>query len=824
MIRYIVIIIFIVAGLPCVVTATVQAPKNPNSAKGCAICHYRWIDTFFVEGKGTPLVPYQSEKVVATEEMCFSCHDGSVKDSRDRLSKNTGHKINRPPPEHMKIPGIFPLDEQGRMQCATCHTAHGVPSGPDSQDTIFMRTSNRGSAMCRMCHPTSDGGMENGHHPIGELDRAIPQRLKDKGGTVGALHKNEATCETCHTAHGSPYSGMLVLNGGNSDLCLACHEDKAIFDGPGTRKPFHPINVAPKTAQIPDTLFKKGAKLGDHDVLTCQTCHKVHNNRSANHLLLIKNEKSDFCFTCHPDKRQIMDGKHNLELSAPKEKNLQGRNTVQAGVCSACHLPHKPARQMSGQKDFTSQLCLSCHSKGNVAEKVNLSGNTHPLAVSPVQSQIDDAPFAAVSVDIQKLTLPLFNKYGVQDMSSGLMTCATCHNPHGAQPGSSGGQEADDHQYLLRESVPKMCGQCHPDKFSIAQSKHNLEKSAPNATNLLGRTPAESGLCASCHLVHGSQKGFLWARDDGATSGEDGYVQGMCMNCHQEGGIGGDKINRGYSHPINVAPSAAGISTQLPLYDAGLQRSKTGVIRCATCHDPHSTDSTLITAHSTPGKGKQQIEGHRFLRLGVSSEPALCIECHVDAASVIGTDHDLTITAPKAVNDNNRNANESGPCSACHLVHNSKHQVKIWARDLGKGVHVTEQMCTGCHSSDGPAPNKIPLIASHPKSDIVTLGRNRKGLTNYFPVFTASSPDPVVTGNISCQSCHNPHRWRSGSSQTGSGTVMEGDVSSSFLRAKSTTLPCKECHGRDAIYKYSFFHDVDKRSPKQKHIGGSFGQ
>jgi hypothetical protein len=58
--------------------AEVEAPRNPDSAKECAICHYRWIDTFFIDGKGTELVEYESEKVVAKPEICFSCHDGSV--------------------------------------------------------------------------------------------------------------------------------------------------------------------------------------------------------------------------------------------------------------------------------------------------------------------------------------------------------------------------------------------------------------------------------------------------------------------------------------------------------------------------------------------------------------------------------------------------------------------------------------------------------------------------------------------------------------------------------------------------------------------------
>ena len=78
--------------LVCIANAEVQPPKNPNSAKACAICHYRWMDTFFIEGKGSELVDYTSEKVVASPGMCFSCHDGSVADSRDRMTNGRQHQ------------------------------------------------------------------------------------------------------------------------------------------------------------------------------------------------------------------------------------------------------------------------------------------------------------------------------------------------------------------------------------------------------------------------------------------------------------------------------------------------------------------------------------------------------------------------------------------------------------------------------------------------------------------------------------------------------------------------------------------------------------
>ncbi len=173
----------------------VTPPKNPNSGKACAICHYRWIDTFFVEGKGSDLVEYQSEKVVATVEMCFSCHDGSVRDSRAKLDNNSGHPINKVVPPHITIPEIFPLDEHGRVQCFTCHTAHGVQGGPDSDETIFMRTSNRDSAMCRRCHPPADGGIAAGNHPEGIMQREIPGKLISLGAVAGRK-KKQIICET----------------------------------------------------------------------------------------------------------------------------------------------------------------------------------------------------------------------------------------------------------------------------------------------------------------------------------------------------------------------------------------------------------------------------------------------------------------------------------------------------------------------------------------------------------------------------------------------------------------------------------------------------
>lgn len=178
--------------------ALVKPPKNPNSAKGCAICHYRWIDTFFIEGKGSGLVAYHADKVAATRDMCMSCHDGSIMDSRERLMNDSGHRTGMAPPAAMTVPGIFPLDEEGKMQCATCHTAHGVPAGPNSEEVIFLRTSNRDSAMCRMCHPDMHGKTATGNHPMGTVARKIPEKLISMGAHGGGKCRQTLLRDVSH--------------------------------------------------------------------------------------------------------------------------------------------------------------------------------------------------------------------------------------------------------------------------------------------------------------------------------------------------------------------------------------------------------------------------------------------------------------------------------------------------------------------------------------------------------------------------------------------------------------------------------------------------
>jgi predicted CXXCH cytochrome family protein len=784
--------------------AEVEPPRNPNSAKGCAICHYRWVDTFFIEGRGSDLVAYTAQKVVAAPEMCMSCHDGSIMDSRARMTRGTGHKIGLPPPAEMKIPKPFPLDEEGKVQCATCHTAHAIPSGPDSEETIFLRTSNRDSAMCRECHPDRDGGLSKGNHPDGVVKLEISKKLISLGAHAGKA-ENAIGCETCHTAHGSPRESYLIQSAMRSGLCLDCHTDKNIFTPDGQTMPYHVLNVEPVKAQIPEGLIKLGAKFGDHGIVICQSCHKVHDNKLKRHLLLIEyDNRSTLCLTCHPDQRYLADTKHNLIHTAPEERNLEGKTVAEAGICSACHLPHKPARILTKNPGFTSQLCFSCHRKDQIAEKHSLTGRQHPLNIIALATQ-----------DKEKLTLPLFDENGIQN-KNGEMTCLTCHDPHRWQPDSTKGEiksdvKGDRTTSFLRKPSPQICAECHQDKFYIANSKHDLHKVASEEKNILNQTPSQSGLCGSCHLVHNAQETFLWARKLPYKS--DNVIQDLCTGCHNEKGAAKQKVIKDYSHAVNISVSEKGFTTSLPLFDFNGKKTKDGVMGCITCHDPHRWNPSITFAKDHfDNEGNSQ---NSFLRLETSPSPKLCESCHPDKAYLEKTDHDLTASAPFSINIIGQTPLESGTCGVCHLVHNSENKIQLWAQGIGAGSNVMEMMCNSCHSEIGPAKNKIPQVYLHPREKLIkNTGKNISDRPDYFPLFHGRTGEPVTSGNISCPTCHNVHQWDPKSKDKGKGVNVEGDMSNSFLRPQASRVLCADCHQSDAALKFKNYHDTTKRKFK----------
>ena len=113
----------------------VQA-RQMQAQRECVTCHMMWLDTFRVKGAVTLIDSIPMDEIMAAgageEKMCYSCHDGFVLDSRDVVWTDHRHPVFMKPSKNITCPRrndgtiIFPLDNDGKVYCGTCHTAHGV--------------------------------------------------------------------------------------------------------------------------------------------------------------------------------------------------------------------------------------------------------------------------------------------------------------------------------------------------------------------------------------------------------------------------------------------------------------------------------------------------------------------------------------------------------------------------------------------------------------------------------------------------------------------------------------------------------------------------
>jgi predicted CXXCH cytochrome family protein len=507
---------------------------------------------------------------------------------------------------------------------------------------------------------------------------------------------------------------------------------------------------------------------------------------------------------------------------------------AESGPCGACHVAHRSAgyklwarKRQPGNP--ASQVCLDCHS-GAAGSKIKGIGQySHPIDVNAVPKALGRA--APASLEIK---LPAFSSSGIRQ-AAGSMQCATCHDVHQWDPDNPddrGGQDivgsaANSFLRMPGSRSAMLCLACHQDKRQLLAFDHNLGRTAPEAKNIRGATAAVSGACGACHLAHNAADKRLWAR---AAIQIKGTAPQYCTGCHGPEGEGGIKRVGKNDHPVDIVlkgrdiPPSGRVMGKLPLYNAAGGTQGGDRITCRTCHDPHiwaaggkgagPADVPGMSADA-PVKNVEGDAGNSFLRKVASPTPDLCVVCHADTALLVGTDHDLFVTAPTAKNLLGQTVAQSGPCGACHAVHNSPKDHFLWARTYGpvaKDQHPMNGLCTGCHSKDGPAKDKIPPVATHPKGKLIdNIFTFTQRPTGYIKIFDNHWKETQV-GDLSCSSCHSFYRWDHRSGKPGPGRNIEGNADTSFLRASSDKIICKDCHGQTAIWRYLYFHSTAKRA------------
>ena len=833
------------------------APRLPSAKRECALCHVMWL-TDFKRDDVTPLIPYDPKPVVAsgrqdvssTERMCLSCHDGWVLESRD-LWKNKAHAhpVGQKPSKDIHIPvvdgkNLFPLNHDGKMYCGTCHSAHGVEWG-NRKSPVFMRVPSRDGELCQACHDTKTHGPSAGFHPIGKKPEKRPALLDTSDAKLS--NAGEITCQSCHSPHLARQKKLLVVKNDRSQLCAGCHDDRAANNlAEAARLRTHPVNVVPRQARVPEELKKHGSRLGPDGSIICETCHKPHKARPGAGLLVADNAQSALCESCHRRQKRIDRGKHDMRLVKAGSTNIRKQSAAEGGSCSACHVPHRGkgprmwAREPGNSKDPMAALCLSCHDRKGLASKHRVGRYSHP-----------------VGVDIRRLgrrvPLPTFSPEGLKSVNaaSGLVSCASCHDPHqwdpahpdrNARPGDPGD---GNNSFLRKANGPDsaLCRTCHKEKWLVRDSEHDMARMAPESRNALGQTPRQSGLCGSCHQVHNGTGPRMWAR---ALPGNASPYAAPCLSCHNPDGVAADKLVGTHSHPIGAPIADLGIRATLdrwtsklvalagvkslrplPLFNRhGERADKDGRVGCASCHDPHrwSPDNSA-RAFDVEGDA-----GNSFLRIAEHGNSDLCVNCHNDKAAVARSQH--AIREPGAdtateIDSDTEPASPKGVCATCHQPHNARDDF-LWARKDGPGENRAERRCTACHRKDGLAGKKLTGRYTHPLGVEVAATRSGK-----LPLYDAGGRHTDGNGKVGCGSCHDPHQWKADDifSRAGQKPAAEGDATDSFLRVSAGHGElCGECHKEKTSVRGSD-HDLavtapsstdsHGKSPKQAGLCGS---
>lgn len=256
----------------------------------------------------------------------------------------------------------------------------------------------------------------------------------------------------------------------------------------------------------------------------------------------------------------------------------------------------------------------------------------------------------------------------------------------------------------------------------------------------------------------------------------------------------------------------------LPVYDLQGRINPKGAVNCMTCHNVHSPEPIYSTADIKRGK---------FLRMGSQGAAAHCIQCHPGQGLVRGTGHDMSVSASGYKNVLGQTPAQAALCGSCHAAHNAPRKEYIWAAPQGSARlpgwgdgtvqdNLIVTLCTGCHEEGRAGSKHIPRFGLHPQTFYCKAPEDTNALQQSgLPLFLDSGK---ISGDgaIVCATCHNAHQWNADKPIQGSGAAAEGTIQTSFLRKDLPGGFCANCHGRDALFKYLYFHNTPGREKRPK--------
>jgi hypothetical protein len=95
--------------------------------KECLLCHVLWFDAFktdqetLIEKRDSSIVIAGSVGLASSEEMCVTCHDGYVVDSRVKIVEGNPHYVLKKPPPRWEARRSCALATKG-LRCVSVAT------------------------------------------------------------------------------------------------------------------------------------------------------------------------------------------------------------------------------------------------------------------------------------------------------------------------------------------------------------------------------------------------------------------------------------------------------------------------------------------------------------------------------------------------------------------------------------------------------------------------------------------------------------------------------------------------------------------------------
>ncbi len=423
--------------------------------------------------------------------------------------------------------------------------------------------------------------------------------------------------------------------------------------------------------------------------------------------LVLLHDRSSYAQT---DKETCVTDKCHAKMGKGKAVH----SPVKDGMCTACHTvtlgPQEKKTKHPGNLTITlmqegAALCYMCHEPKNKKKVVH-------------------APIAGGD-------------------------CTSCHDPH---------QSAD--KGMLKQPMPKVCFQCHPEGIMKQKVMHQ---------------PVVSGDCSGCHDNHQSDFSKRLVMEGNALcfgchpNKEEAMktkkvshppVVQSCVLCHNPHGSAAKAM---LTSPVpelcsNCHPNETALKEKALIKHGPMTDSST----CMNCHDPHFADQARLLP-------MPQID--------------LCLGCHsAEMSTETGTIADM-----KTLIDNNKNGH--GPvrnkdCVSCHNPHGSdywrmllKYYPSMFYTSYSDGKY---GICFLCHSKDA---------FTEMRTKKTTNFRNGEKNLHFLHVNKSSK-------GRTCRACHEVHA-DSGKPKHVKETLGFGDwkMPMNFTPSSSGGTCAPGCHG-----------------------------